>query len=228
LLWKHNQEDSCHYYVGTFNFWCQICKYNIRRFTECPCRLDCEYSGMLLKKNVKMLISPMTANLTRNMDVWLGHIYKSKSLKGEIPISRGKRYFHTVLTLLNTFLISVILRKLNFKWLPRFIRNLWSLHHILPAAFLEGCLPQVCHLLCSEASGVQSYLPRNPKHDCSQAALSNNVVSHGNACQQIIKITHIIHIRITIKDNRTSYYIYCKTGMFQHLNIIFRGIFNLL
>ena len=59
-----------------------------------------------------------------------------------------------------------------------------SLHCTLPAVFLEG-FPQVCHLPCSEASGEQSYLPHSPKHDCSLVALRNNVVSHGNACQQI-------------------------------------------
>lgn len=61
-----------------------------------------------------------------------------------------------------------------------------SLHRILPAVFLEGCLPQVCRLPCSEASGERSYLPHSPKHDCSLTALRNNAVSHGNACQQII------------------------------------------
>ena len=60
-----------------------------------------------------------------------------------------------------------------------------SLHCILPAVFLEGCLLQACHLPCFEASGEQNYLPHSPKHDCSLVALRNNVVSHGNACQQI-------------------------------------------
>jgi len=61
-----------------------------------------------------------------------------------------------------------------------------SLHCTLPAVFLEGCLPQACHLPCFGASGEQSYLLHSPKHDCFLVALRNNVVSHGNACQQII------------------------------------------